>query len=849
MKQTFQMNNRFSILNFARIFIGLSIILTALLMLDSPVYAQPRKPNVAAALAGIDPTFAPRLEFHGSVQRTFSQPDGKTIAIGRFDRVGNAERKDIVRLNADGTPDAPVNLPENVSIDHLAPLPDGKFISLASNGRIVRLNADGSLDYGFNFARTLVTTNSVTFKARSDGKVLVYGRFKVKKRNLTTDSVIAENLMLLDEIGGIESGYTIGALGAITSVTFLPDGKTAVCGTFEVKREGVTVGRNFAVLDAQGLIDRNFDVVFEAGSLGAETVRNVVVQPDGKLLVYGYFKTAYKQNGMLRTVSKNKGIVRLNGDGNFDRDFSLPFFSAAIAQTVVQPDGKIILYAGLQLTPGVYYKVLCRLFSDGSLDNLFNDNMPVAWNGGFPYAGEPEIKLQPDGKILLSGHLSVSNSPNIEKLVRLNTDGTRDESFRTSAILGGGLSRFHHLPDGKFLICGYFGKIGSRTRIGLARLNADGSTDEAFRFDTVRADDASVKTLNLLADGKILIAGNFTVVDGEYIYNAELADNISLQSFGTVIRLNQDGSRDDSFVPFTHVFTEISSIAFQPDGKIIVAGTLWRSVISTYVVRLNPDGTVDASFNRTLFTHTNGNPLIDDVAVQADGKILVGGYFHLIGNLTQYKLARLNQNGTLDETFSYNGYYQHIDLIKKIAVQSDGKILVGGDPLGFADNAPGLARFNRDGTLDATFQWNRDLRTTFTYDLQTLPDGKILFAGSMGLQIPGNTLPRDLYRLNRNGEVEMRYNLPQVSKFLMQADGKIVAQVTDQTTYTSSLKRVFPGGGTDDTFNFTFGNGGSGGGSVSANKIVQQADGKILVAGNFITVNGVRQAGLVRLNP
>jgi uncharacterized delta-60 repeat protein len=843
MKQLSEIPTRISFLKIARIIISLSIILTALLTADSSIYGQPRKPDASLALAGIDPSFAPRLEYHGFVSKTFSQPDGKITVIGSFDRVGNTERKDVVRLDADGTPDAPVNLPENVSIQHLTPLPNGKFISLTNNGVIVRLNSDGSLDYGFNFARVLFNPASVAFKARSDGKMFVYGQFKVKKRRLSIEPVIAENLIVLDEVGGIESGYTIGALGLITNVTFLPGGKTAVCGTFEVKRDGITVGRNFAVLDEHGIIDRNFDVVFEAGPVGTQTVRDVVVQPDGKLLVYGHFKTAYKQNGMLRTVSKNKGIVRLNGDGSFDRDFSLPFFSAALAQTLVQPDGKIILYGGLQVTPGVYYKVLCRLFPDGSLDNLFNDNMPVTWNGNFMYPGEPEIKLQPDGKILLSGHLSVNNSPNIEKLVRLNTDGTRDPSFQTSPILGGGLAKFHNLPDGKILICGFFGKIGNRTHIGLARLNADGSTDEAFRFDTVKADEVNVKTLNLLADGKILIAGDFTVVGGEYVYNAEQVNNVSMQSFGAVVRLNQDGSRDDSFAPFTNVFSEISSLAFQPDGKILISGTVWNSPISTYVVRLNADGTVDAGFNRTLFKQSNADPLIADIAVQADGKILVGGYFFQIGNLNQYKLARLNQDGTLDETFSYNGYYHHIDLIRKIVVQPDGKILVGGDPLGSADNAPGLARFNRDGTLDAAFKWNRDLRTTYTYDLQTLPDGKILFAGSMGFQIPGNTLPRDLYLLNRNGEVETRYNLSQVSKFLMQADAKIVAQVTDETTYTTSLKRVFPSGGTDDTFNFTFGSGGS------ANKLVRQTDGKILVAGNFRTINGVRQSGLARLNP
>ncbi|HEX8734760.1 MAG TPA: delta-60 repeat domain-containing protein, partial [Pyrinomonadaceae bacterium] len=550
MKQTFEIHTRFSFLKITPVIIILSIILTSLLLTGTTLYGQRRNPNVSspAALGGIDTTFAPRLERAGVIEKMLPQADGKIVFTGSFDKIGNAERKNIARLNADGTLDAALNLPENIFLNSLEPLPDGKFIALATGGAIVRLNPDGSLDYSFNFARTITNPASVSFKARSDGKVFVYGKFKVKRKN----SVIAENLIVLDEIGGIESGYTVGAFGSIGNVIFLPDGKTAVCGLFEVKRDGMTVGRNFAVLDEHGLIDRNFDVVFDAGSFGnSETVISVAVQPDGKLLVYGFFKTASKEGGLLRSVSKNKGIVRLNADGTFDRDFSLPFVSAAVGQAIVQPDGKIILYGGLQLTPGVNTKFISRLFPDGSLDNLFNDNMPLT--AEFSFGGTSEVRLQPDGKILVRGHYRVNNSPNVEKLVRLNADGTHDSSFQTSNILGGWVLGFRNLPDGKILISGNFGKIGSRTRIGLARLNADGSTDENFRLDVVKS-GVEVKTLNLQPDGKIIIAGDFTVVGGEYIYNAELANSALPSSIGVVVRLNQDGSVDNSFVPFTNVF-------------------------------------------------------------------------------------------------------------------------------------------------------------------------------------------------------------------------------------------------------------------------------------------------------
>ncbi|HEX8738162.1 MAG TPA: hypothetical protein VF721_22700, partial [Pyrinomonadaceae bacterium] len=288
----------------------------------------------------------------------------------------------------------------------------------------------------------------------------------------------------------------------------------------------------------------------------------------------------------------------------------------------------------------------------------------------------------------------------------------------------------------------------------------------------------------------------------------------------------------------------IFAITLQPDGKILISGTLWNSGISTYIARLNPDGTIDASFNRTLFFQSNPYPQIYDMAVQPDGKILVGGYFSQIGqfsNPPQYKLARLMPDGTLDATFGYSGYYQPIESIRRILVQPDGKFLVGGVILGYAGNAPGLARFNRDGTLDAAFKWNRDLHTADTYDLQVQPDGKILFAGMMGIGAPGNVLPPDLYRLNRNGEVETRFNLSQVTKFLLQADGKIVAQAAGQPAPGVRLRRVFSDGIADNTFDFAL--------DRPASKLVQQTDGKILLAGSFTTIDGIRQNGLARLNP
>lgn len=810
------------------------ILTTSLLLFEADIYAQK-----ANAFAGIDLNFAPRLEQQGAVERTIRQPDGKTIVIGRFNKINNVEKNNIFRLNADNTIDASFSLPANVMEGSLEILPDGKFIAFADIGEqtIVRLNSDLSVDSSFNFARAIWAPpgNTPKLKVRSDGKVFVFGQFKVKKSRLT----IAENFIVLDRFGGIESGFNVNASGFIQDVIFLPNGKAALCGSFELTALGAPITRNFAVLNENGSLDSNFNTFFgnfDVTSGGFDRVWGVSVQTDGKLLVYGNFNGVYKQTGLRKTVSKNKGIVRLNTDGSFDRDFSVPFASAGFAQAIVQPDGKILVYGGTQLTAGVNYKFLNRLFSDGSLDVLFSENMPLT--SAYSWGGTSEMKLLDDGRILVSGHFRVNNLTAVEKLVRLNADGTSDATFQTPAIIGGDPVGFYPLPDGKIFIYGNFGRIGSRTRIGLARLNASGSLDESFSFDTLSTDGVEVKTVTAQPDGKIIISGKFAVVNGEYLYTFANDYHSSVPTSNPVARLNQDGSLDNSFVTYGNAFDEIYAIALQSDGKVLIGGRT-ESPFQNYVVRLNPNGTVDTSFNRALFSLSTSETTILDIAVQPDGKIMVGGYFSHVAGFSRPKIARLNADGSLDESFSYDRLFYFSAIVRKITLQPDGKIIASGE-LEYNVNVPGLPRFNPNGTLDASFKWNQVQMPTITGDLQIQPDGKILFAGRIGYGSGENSYPYGLYRMNQNGEIEMQFDV-QANKILLQSDGKIVFSGDEPQGQPPRLRRLFAGGGADDTFDFAF--------DDRFNKFIQQADGRILVAGRFSTVNGVRQAGLVRLIP
>ena len=171
--------------------------------------------------------------------------------------------------------------------------------------------------------------------------------------------------------------------------------------------------------------------------------------------------------------------------------------------------------------------------------------------------------------------------------------------------------------------------------------------------------NGQVGVIVVQSDGKILIGGQFTTLSPNG--GAAITRN-------RIARLNADGTLDTSFNPSANNY--VRSIALQADGKILVGGyfTSIGGATRHRIARLNANGTLDTSFD------PNANNYVFSIAVQANGKILAGGYFTSIGGVTRNRIARLNADGTLDTSFnpSANNY------VRSIALQADGKILVGG---------------------------------------------------------------------------------------------------------------------------------------------------------------------------
>jgi uncharacterized delta-60 repeat protein len=281
----------------------------------------------------------------------------------------------------------------------------------------------------------------------------------------------------------------------------------------------------------------------------------------------------------------------------------------------------------------------------------------------------------------------------------------------------------------------------------------------------------------------------------------------------------------------------VRSIAVQADGKILVGG--WFTIIGgqsrNRIARLNADGTVDAAFN------PNSNNTIYSIAVQADGKILVGGEFDNIGGQARSRIARLNADGTVDAAFDPSAY----GAVYSIAVQSDGKILVGGQYTSIGGQArKNIARLNADGTAEAAFNPNADGHLACVNSIAVQSDGEILVGGkftSIGGQARNN-----IARLNADGTLDAAFDPnadSDVYSIAVQADGKILVG-GNFTNMGGQARNRIARLNADGTLDAAFDPNSNSG----LRSIAVQADGKILVGGYFTSIGGQERHYIARLN-
>lgn len=235
-----------------------------------------------------------------------------------------------------------------------------------------------------------------------------------------------------------------------------------------------------------------------------------------------------------------------------------------------------------------------------------------------------------------------------------------------------------------------------------------GDLDPDFNF-TASASNSVARNIIVQNDGKILINGFI---------------NHSPSGKKNLFRLNSDGSIDTSFnlqSSFNYI-GEVYSTAIQNDGKIIFGEKVVTTGTAKRFYRLNANGDLDTSFNNG--TGFNNTPYC--IKIQNDGKILVGGDFTSYNGTTSNRLIRLNSNGTIDTSFNISNGFNGI--VKAIEVQTDGKILVGGDFTTFNGTTKrALVRLNSDGSIDNYFYIGVGPNNNVNA-INIQSDGKILMA-------------------------------------------------------------------------------------------------------------------------
>jgi uncharacterized delta-60 repeat protein len=291
----------------------------------------------------------------------------------------------------------------------------------------------------------------------------------------------------------------------------------------------------------------------------------------------------------------------------------------------------------------------------------------------------------------------------------------------------GSISKAIPQSDGKVVIVGSFSYIGNVERAGIARLNADGTLDQTFDAGT-----GANGTVNLVAtqsDGKVLIVGPFTSVNGT--------------TRNGVARLNSDGKLDSTFNAGAGINSPgngaIYDLQIDSGGKALLAGGFdsFNNVTRHMLVRLNLDGSVDPTFDAGKnLIRNNISPVADGIkrfSFYPDGQLVIIGYFQA-GN--KYDLARVAVDGTIDQTFQATAVSN-----AAVAAQPDGRVVIG-DGFVNGSNFPGVFRVNADGQTDITFHVTLDRPT----QIRLQSDGRILL------------LFGSLKRLNYDGTVDSTFN-------------------------------------------------------------------------------------------
>jgi uncharacterized delta-60 repeat protein len=341
-------------------------------------------------------------------------------------------------------------------------------------------------------------------------------------------------------------------------------------------------------------------------------------------------------------------------------------------------------------------------------------------------------KVVSSGSTIYAGAFNATqyNGTPISNLFGINVYG----SLTYSAVsINSQVSGILPQADGKIMVVGDFTTVSGVSRNRIARMNSDGTLDTSFVIGTGFGTSVGVSTLSIdiNSSGDYFVGGQFTTYSGV--------------SRNNIIKLTSTGSVDNTFAVGTGTNNLITSVLVQPDGKVIIAGvfTSYSSTTANRIVRLNTNGTID----NTFVTGTGFSNDVFQAILQTDGKIVCVGNFGSYNGTTIDRVCRLNTDGTIDGTFTSLGFNGSV---QDITIDVDGNIIVTGQFTTYNGITQSrIVKLNPNGTVFGT--WNSGSGAgASVFSVAALPDKRIIVGAASTTTYNGYYVPL-LFLLNENG--------------------------------------------------------------------------------------------------
>jgi len=580
---------------------------------------------------------------------------------------------------------------------------------------LARINQDGTYDSTFNTSSLPVGHINYIFYDGSTDKIYLAGGFE--------DS---NDLIRINYDGSIDESFNLNVnLFNVLKIDQQSSGKLIV---YSMSTDNNSVIR----IDTNGAKDDSF--YSSTGPSGSSSDDDLTVLLNDKIAIVGDF-TQYDGN------DKNK-IVLLNEDGTIDDSFNVGAGASAMDYYVLNsinemPDGGLLVSGRFTSFDGVPTSGIVKLESTGGIDS----NFPLPGSAGAVFDNQIISAIDNSGRIVLAGMVLSANK---YSMLRLNEDGTLDALFNQGSMpihkMAGSISQpsIAIASNDEIYIGAIHSKYNNFLQNSLTKIDNNGDPIEAFNI--MLGGKATLYTGIALADGKVLIGGEFIGVGNDRINNIAL--------------LNSDGTLNSDFHQNIGSGADrtVNVIAKDQSGNFIVGGSFTSfndDNSRSALVRIGSTGITDVSFNPGVQIKFLGLG-INAVKIQQDGKVVIGGLFDFVDNVNINSIARLDVDGSIDNTFNSTNLLPVNAWIRDIDIQSDGKAIVGGQYFASQTNSGGiLMRLDLIGDEDLTFNFNYDLAGLEISDIEVLLDDSFLATSANT-----STFKFPLLQFNNDGSIK-----------------------------------------------------------------------------------------------